>query len=78
MHDWSLLNLFLTSSWMAAADLQMKFRGAVSHVRTLTKKPSNDDLLELYSLYKQSTVGNCYTPVPGVLICSWLCFNAVV
>ena len=33
----------------------------------MATKPSNDDLLELYSLFKQATVGDNTTPQPGML-----------
>ena len=39
------------------ADLQERFEQAQVDVKTLSKKPSNDDLLTLYSLFKQATDG---------------------
>ena len=38
--------------------LEQNFLKAVSHSKTLPKRPSNDELLKLYALYKQSTEGN--------------------
>ena len=35
-------------------------------VLKLTKRPSDDELLELYGLYKQATIGDNNTPQPGV------------
>jgi diazepam-binding inhibitor (GABA receptor modulator, acyl-CoA-binding protein) len=40
--------------------MQLKelFEKAVSESKSLTEKPSNDTLLQLYSLYKQATEGD--------------------
>ncbi|MDQ6850575.1 MAG: acyl-CoA-binding protein [Actinomycetota bacterium] len=38
-------------------DLQQRFEQAQMEVKTLSSRPSNDDLLSLYSLYKQATGG---------------------
>lgn len=35
-------------------------------VQSLTKRPSDDELLKLYGLYKQTTVGDNTTAKPGV------------
>merc|ERR1711953_125458 len=43
------------------------FEDAAEAAKSLSSKPSNDDLLELYSLYKQGTVGDCNTSRPGML-----------
>jgi diazepam-binding inhibitor (GABA receptor modulating acyl-CoA-binding protein) len=43
------------------------FEQAQKDVRKLTKKPSNDDLLELYSLFKQATEGDATGARPGML-----------
>lgn len=47
--------------------LQKKFDKAAADVQTLSKKPSNDTLLELYSLFKQGTEGDCTGARPGML-----------
>ena len=39
-------------------DLQKQFEDAVANSKNLSEKPSNEVLLQLYSLYKQATVGN--------------------
>jgi acyl-CoA-binding protein len=39
-------------------DLDEHFANAQVDVKTLTTRPSNDDLLELYAAYKQATVGD--------------------
>ena len=44
-----------------------KFEDAQKRVKTLTAAPSNDDLLELYALYKQATVGDATGSRPGML-----------
>ncbi len=49
---------------MALAD---DFRSAQERVKTLTTRPSNDTLLELYSLYKQATDGDVQGKRPGLL-----------
>ncbi|KAL2711469.1 acyl-CoA-binding protein [Vespula squamosa] len=43
-----------------------KFEAAETAVRTLTKRPTDEELLELYALYKQATIGDCDTPKPGM------------
>jgi acyl-CoA-binding protein len=49
---------------MALAD---DFAKAQERVKTLKTAPSNDTLLELYSLYKQGTVGDVEGRRPGML-----------
>jgi diazepam-binding inhibitor (GABA receptor modulating acyl-CoA-binding protein) len=44
----------------------MKFSEAAEKVRSLKAKPSNDELLQLYSLYKQATDGDCDIPAPSM------------
>lgn len=44
-----------------------EFNQAVSDVKSLTKKPSNDELLQLYSLFKQATEGDNQGKRPGML-----------
>lgn len=44
-----------------------KFNEAATNVKNLASQPSDTDLLELYALYKQSTVGDCNTARPGLL-----------
>lgn len=45
----------------------MNFGEAAEAAKNLETKPSNDDLLILYSLFKQATVGDCNTAAPGML-----------
>ncbi|KAL2915650.1 acyl-CoA-binding protein (ACBP)/diazepam binding inhibitor (DBI)/endozepine (EP) [Polyrhizophydium stewartii] len=46
--------------------LQADFDKAAADVKNLTYKPTNDELLELYGLFKQATVGNNTTAAPGM------------
>jgi diazepam-binding inhibitor (GABA receptor modulator, acyl-CoA-binding protein) len=46
-------------------DLQTQFLQAVADSKTLTEKPSNEILLQLYSLYKQATEGNAPSDGPS-------------
>ncbi|MDF1565917.1 MAG: acyl-CoA-binding protein [Deltaproteobacteria bacterium] len=45
----------------------MDFAEAQEKVKTLSKKPSNDQLLDLYSLFKQGSQGDCAGKRPGML-----------
>jgi carboxylesterase len=47
--------------------LEDDFTSAQARVRSLPRTPSNDDLLALYGLYKQATVGDVSGPRPGML-----------
>ncbi|MET0315695.1 MULTISPECIES: acyl-CoA-binding protein [Nocardiaceae] len=49
------------------SDLDQSFQQAQVDVKTLTSKPSNDDLLSLYSLYKQGSNGDVTGKRPGRL-----------
>jgi len=42
----------------AASDSDTPFQKAVKQVNDFKKQPNNDDLLKLYALYKQATVGD--------------------
>jgi diazepam-binding inhibitor (GABA receptor modulating acyl-CoA-binding protein) len=44
---------------------QEKFDNAVARSRELTKRPSNEELLQLYALYKQATEGDVSGERPG-------------
>ena len=43
------------------------FEAAQARVKQLSKLPNNDELLELYGLYKQATVGDATGKRPGML-----------
>ena len=47
--------------------LDERFNKAAEEVKELTSQPSDADLLDLYSLFKQATVGDCHTSRPGLL-----------
>ena len=46
-------------------DLQQQFQKAAEDSKSLKEKPSNDTLLQLYSLYKQATDGDINADPPG-------------
>ena len=46
-------------------DLDTQFEKAGEDAQSLPEKPDNDTLLELYSLYKQATVGDVTGEKPG-------------
>ena len=43
-----------------------RFKGAQERVKALTSRPSNEQLLELYALYKQGTEGDVAGSRPGM------------
>lgn len=47
--------------------LDEEFNEAATSVKELASQPSDTDLLVLYALYKQATVGDCNTARPGML-----------
>jgi len=47
--------------------MSQEFLSTANQIKNLSQTPSNDELLKLYALYKQSTVGNNNTPQPGLL-----------
>lgn len=47
--------------------LQEDFDKAAEDVKKLKTQPADGDLLELYGLFKQATVGDCNTDRPGML-----------
>lgn len=49
------------------SDLKAQFEQAQKDIKTLTKRPSNEDLLALYSLFKQATEGDVKGSRPGML-----------
>jgi acyl-CoA-binding protein len=46
-------------------DIKQQFDEAVSESKSLQDRPSNDTLLQLYSLYKQSTEGDANSGPPA-------------
>lgn len=57
------------------------FDQAAADIKTYGKDISNDDLLKIYALYKQVTVGDCNTERPGLLDmkgkAKWDAWNAI-
>lgn len=46
-------------------DLNAQFEQAIADSKTLSDRPSNDTLLQLYSLYKQATEGDVNIDPPA-------------
>lgn len=46
-------------------DLNAEFEKAVARSRELTKRPSNEELLSLYALFKQASEGDVSGERPG-------------
>ena len=49
------------------ADLKAQFEQAQADVKTLTKRPGNEDMLALYALFKQGSQGDVSGSRPGML-----------
>lgn len=49
------------------ADLKADFAKAQTEVKTLTKRPGNDDMLFLYAHFKQASEGDVKGARPGML-----------
>jgi acyl-CoA-binding protein len=47
------------------ADLKKNFDAAAAEVQKLKKRPDDEDMLRLYSLYKQASVGDVQGERPG-------------
>ncbi|GAO45305.1 acyl-CoA-binding protein [Flavihumibacter petaseus] len=47
-------------------DLQEQFNQAVADSKSLSERPSNETLLQLYSLYKQATDGDVNGEAPNM------------
>lgn len=46
-------------------EIKEQFEQAAADSKTLTERPSNETLLQLYSLYKQGSVGDVNTDPPS-------------
>ena len=46
-------------------DIKESFEVAVKELKQLTQRPSNEELLKLYALYKQATEGDASGERPG-------------
>jgi len=49
------------------ADTKAKFDAAANEVKQLKAKPTDEEMLRVYSLFKQGTVGDVNTARPGML-----------
>jgi acyl-CoA-binding protein len=49
------------------ADIKAQFEQAQKDVKTLSKRPGNDDMLALYSMFKQGNEGDVSGARPGML-----------
>ncbi len=47
------------------ANLQARFKAAAAASKTLSERPDNQTLLQLYALYKQATAGDVEGKRPG-------------
>lgn len=50
--------MWLLINWLKNGNCYQDFDKAAEDVKTLSKRPSDDELLELYALFKQATVGD--------------------
>jgi acyl-CoA-binding protein len=46
-------------------DIKSQFEQAIANSKSLSEKPSNETLLQLYSLFKQSTAGDVSGEAPA-------------
>ncbi|MEM9384656.1 MAG: acyl-CoA-binding protein [Pseudomonadota bacterium] len=49
------------------SELEQAFEQAQQDVKALTKRPSDDEMLKLYALYKQASSGDVSGSRPGML-----------
>lgn len=47
------------------SDLKARFEAAAQEAQSLSKRPSNENLLKLYAFYKQATAGDVSGKRPG-------------
>jgi len=64
----------------ASQALKIKFKRASKRVWELSERPSNNQLLELYALFKQATEGDCQGKARGGLkeTAKWKAWNAII
>jgi diazepam-binding inhibitor (GABA receptor modulator, acyl-CoA-binding protein) len=48
-------------------DLEAQFESAVARSKSLSERPDNATLLQMYALYKQATEGDVTEPRPGAM-----------
>jgi len=63
----------------AGQALKIKFKRASKKVWDLSKRPSNNQLLELYALFKQASEGDCQDRLRGGMKerAKWKAWNAI-
>ena len=49
------------------SDAETAFNAALAEVEELPERPGNEDLLQLYALYKQATAGDVAGKRPGMM-----------
>ena len=49
------------------SEIEKEFKKYSEDIKKIKNTPSNEDLLILYGLYKQSLIGDCNTERPGLL-----------
>lgn len=49
------------------SEIEKEFQKYSEDIKKIKNTPSNEDLLILYGLYKQSLIGDCNTERPGLL-----------
>jgi len=49
------------------SDLETNFKTAAEEVKNLKAKPADAEMLKVYALFKQATVGDVNTARPGML-----------
>ena len=49
------------------SDLNIQFETALAQSKEISEKPSNEDLLFMYSHFKQATKGDCTGKRPGMM-----------
>lgn len=57
----------VTAEGALVSDLETRFAAAAEASKTLPERPDNATLLQLYSLYKQATVGDVEGSRPGFM-----------
>lgn len=48
------------------ANIEEQFQKAAENVKNLTSRPTDEELLEIYALFKQATVGDNDQSKPGM------------
>ncbi|CAJ1078876.1 acyl-CoA-binding protein-like [Xyrichtys novacula] len=56
----------ITDQELNMADLKADFDKAAEEVKNLATKPADEEMLQVYSLFKQATVGDVNTARPGM------------